>query len=716
MIPPEDKDLRSLFESRNGLDQFPEPEASISITGSNSIPFEITTPSARIKRSLVWKALWFGLCVLKESDTPPSSVDPAARSVGQFLEWLAGLPANEIDHPHLLGKFARHELESRISTTHRTSKIVCLLNKCLYDAPHRLSKQETHEVMTLVKNASLVRGQGSSGSVCDWFLEIDWLRAAMEQRDLEKMYLKLESPRIVSESLKICYATCLREIQNFRRSCLAIKSPIDQEFQDDFAGASWGTGRSGARWLISEQLEWFSPILHELGESDPGVEFFFTTRFAFNATAVQRHVFRLGRKVPLRVRLPDGREVHAQSPNVFGRCHLHFPCALEQLLVAQLLALLSVQPEQAGAMKLNNILIARNSRGRPVQLQVKYRKRRSRMLTRETPIVDARSPLGQALTTYFDEIDRAQPRIPKEYREFVTPHYRNGRVSPTLGLPKHGSSASCPTLLANWLNQPEMQRAVRAEYARHRVSRVFLQAFLTLMFDSDASYHHVRFPRAEQDTRIFERVLPKSMWSVMSVKQLGVYARSDQYRVGDLINLNSHSAETERLHYLNEKNKDWVNRYGRITRIVIDDLHNNAFRPNLARIKRNVLDDALRTEIASLSDITISDRDVLINDVNPFDLTYRTTRNTDDDDCIVVLDHPTTVVYMLHYLAQSEKYSSQLSRSCPEFLELTVASRCEWIELVMTEKLSPSVVERGTTAYLAVRDTLPDLFTSELRR
>ena len=76
-----------------------------------------------------------------------------------------------------------------------------------------------------------------------------------------------------------------------------------------------------------------------------------------------------------------------------------------------------------------------------------------------------------------------------------------------------------------------------------------------------------------------DKTCPQSLFKGSHIKNSSVYSRTDQYRDEDLINTNSHSSLTEKLSYMTDANKEWVNQVGRILRMVLVDIEMHAFSP-----------------------------------------------------------------------------------------------------------------------------------------
>lgn len=92
-----------------------------------------------------------------------------------------------------------------------------------------------------------------------------------------------------------------------------------------------------------------------------------------------------------------------------------------------------------------------------------------------------------------------------------------------------------------------------------------------------------------------EKIVPLAFFTFTHIKNTAVHANTDRYRDSDLVNGNSHNSSTEKKCYLTDDNKDYVNRHGRLTRMILNDMALSIFRPSIEKAELNVRRLELRT-------------------------------------------------------------------------------------------------------------------------
>ena len=680
----------------------------------------IAAPTHAFVDSTYWLALWAGFCSASFNKLSVASKQSYVFATNKFMGWLESIPENTFDSNDLVDRYSRYLLEDlRNESNGYAMSVSTVIRHGRDNHTIRLTPGQRRAIDIISRRPKQISTALPSPSMADWFLGIDWLRGEMEKLELEHLYLKLESPRMVESSYRNFCATLLNEIQSFRTHCLSIQAPSSEEIlADDISHAPVGKTSTERelhkRHLNRAQLDWFTPALASLPQDSPAAEFFFSSRYGkYAQIAVKKFLDREPSCLPHRLYF-ESKERMAQSPYVFNRRDLVAPSQLEQFLVTQLLALSAVQPRMVGRLSLRNAVLARNSRGRAIAIQFRYNKTRSGGQLKETVSYSAVSPTGRALINYVRLVKDSQELLDKDDLNHLTPFYSKTRFDQKLSLPERGTTSVIPNLLTYWISQPGTRKKIAEEYEKANISRVFFESFLTVMTKCDHSFATFKELGIEEQDGL--RVLPKCIWSCASLKQLGVFARSDVYRVGDLRNNNSHTSETERLCYLTDHNKDWVNRNGRVTRMVINDMQRHVFGASVDRVHRTAYERSLRTEVVNALDAGFRDDQVAINAIRPDTLELIGASRHRDFNQIVVLDHPSTVVYLLHYLSQATRHSECLALNAPSFLEHTVAPRCEWMERLLDERLSPTAVQEGSAAYEKIAKKLPPLFGQHLRR
>ncbi|CCN63550.1 conserved hypothetical protein [Vibrio nigripulchritudo POn4] len=203
------------------------------------------------------------------------------------------------------------------------------------------------------------------------------------------------------------------------------------------------------------------------------------------------------------------------------------------------------------------------------------------------------------------------------------------------------------------------------------------------------------------------------MFGLQAIKNSAVHAYSDPYTLRYLINYNSHTNKTEKTHYLNADNEEWINATGRVTRTVMLDLINNVF--DVGFTDNDGVNKAFNNEFASVADVISSkkaemlSRFRLITDqekgvINEVGILSISQKNQKELTSIYVLDSPVTAFKMLNYIQEfQENYKKLLSRN-PDYLFKTVFPTVEWMEHVLTI-LSKPAYQGGKRIFKQMRES-----------
>ena len=212
---------------------------------------------------------------------------------------------------------------------------------------------------------------------------------------------------------------------------------------------------------------------------------------------------------------------------------------------------------------------------------------------------------------------------------------------------------------------------------------------------------------AERQERVSRSETPcaTALFGPQAIKNSAVHAYSDPYTLHYLINRHSHTNQTEKQHYLNADNEEWINASGRITRSVMFDLINNVFDLSLGGLSQKESEQAkaaFNNEFANVADaisyksgemlsqlkvVTEQDKG-MINEIGVLSVSEKT---DDIFEPMYVLDSPITAFKMLNYLHEfSLNYKKLLSRN-PDYLYQTALPTVEWIEQVLSRLSEPSL-------------------------
>lgn len=521
-----------------------------------------------------------------------------------------------------------------------------------------------------------------SHTLTGWFESMPWLKRYMRKQD----YSSLESPKRLTDSFSTIVAKTL----------LIIKDAKDQAAKEGIPD-----------YHIYERIDYQMSLQHgrfALYDNEYNRFQFYCSNLLDSVSGSSRQLmiidFVTDRAREMATKWTQRTIEHGERPNVaignvkkpFIKPTIFYPgwdnsvSNSEALLFSWLCSTLMIQPSDIPRLKKRDFSIIKNDRGRPMYIQCTYYKSRAQRI-HESPIVDARSATGQALLqylSYFNESKNHHSLFPRKVfcrKKFCTIELK-GLFRPIIGIWTSG------------FFRDELNSFVKD----HKSSSLFLRAMNVVVEHGGRSKKPYEETISEYRNNV-TNPLPLDWFAGGAIKTSSVHARSDKYRDNDPLNYNSHSPETEKQDYLTDDNKDYVNRHGRIIRQVMLEIEQYQYKPCLY---------AAAEEAQLMSDRTL---------VSSSD---QTNTNEDDDgfaadgDLLIVLDTEDTVVWMLHYIEQAESKQKSLINNNIEFFEKTVLPTCEWMEVVMNERMSPKIVQSGTKRYNELRSELGPLFLNEL--
>ena len=255
------------------------------------------------------------------------------------------------------------------------------------------------------------------------------------------------------------------------------------------------------------------------------------------------------------------------------------------------------------------------------------------------------------------------------------------------------------TILGLW-QTPQLQTRIRAACKRAGFSMIFLDAALALTEGSQTRNCFLSknpcTSRSDYEAAV-SRPLPSYMFTLSHIKTTAVHAGSDQYRDRDLINHHSHTSATEKHHYLTDANQDFVNRAGRVTRVVLHDLQNVVYQPSVSAIAQAVTDLELRSRVIEAT----GSEDAQVNPLN------LSASRSEPDAEILVPDTTEQALIFVHSIAQAEERYHQLLNLRPDWLERTLLPHLEWMTRTLTKMASATSAQKQ---YADLKSFLPPIF------
>lgn len=576
-------------------------------------------------------------------------------------------------------------------------KIMSIIKAGIYSAS--LDQKTVAYIHQLLINTTVsVSDEITPKTLSAFFASMPWLREVMGEED----YLKLESPKRIIDSFSVTISTTLLFIIEAKKQAqLQLKNP--SELQPINLKSQQHKSQSYSRNLL-EKLG----SLNKDGQPANDL-----TRLIIadcvpldrqgNVLSTWKSVIPRKRKnFPLRTIINGIRCPHYTESHLLAVKYWDKPSDIEQMLFGWLCAVQMVQPSDIGKLKRNDFAIHRDLRSRPVAIQCTYYKGRSGR-EHELPVLEASSIEGMAILSYLDYAESASSSLSKAISK----------------IPLNKCPTSIPGRLLRLWSDKTLDILIHEKFAQRKCGPLFLRAYKSILVESSDSYSawvSKNLGGIEEYKQSVARPLSSELFGLAAIKTSTVHARSDKYREDDLINQNSHSNQTEKMHYLTDANKCWVNQNGRITRAVLLDIERYVYRPNLNAAILLAHENLLRTRVISALDAGIdSENEVRINSLGRADFDKNEIKQSGFyADSIVVLDTPETVINMLHYINEAERQKDTLISNALTFFERTILPTVEWMSMVMS-KMSPASIQDGERLYKEIKAILPPLFLNELR-
>ncbi|MCK5864019.1 MAG: hypothetical protein KAG87_02615 [Marinobacter adhaerens] len=591
-------------------------------------------------------------------------------SARKLCDWVneSGYRIKDGARYSILKDYESYEMNIRGRRSSPLSLITTTVRESLSDSS--LSKEEHEYLRVLLSLSKPARSSESeSSSLSGWFA-VPWLRPILG----EKRYLQLESPRLLFTSFRATIAITLLwllERRSYWRSSTSVpfdcSKPLwqydwnrmvlrlDASFNEDCEPAD-----------DYSQLIWMDLVKPICEKS-------------LKEAIADKGLLKLRKSVKV-----NGLKKYPwQNPVLFHPDYRTQYSPVEELLCAWLVACQAIQSSDIPKLKKQNFAIEVNRLGRLIAMECTYYKGRAGGI-RKPAMQMGNEPWTIALNRYIGSLSSDML-----FRHNVT------NVAPlTIG----SRNTTFGMIFKIW-KLSSFQEHLRSELKRLKTSSLFISAILSLEEGSESCAQFLfRTGKKASDYReSVSRPLPPYIFSLTHIKTTAVYAGSDTYREGDLINHHSHSSLTEKSSYLSDANKEWVNQCGRITRLVLNDLRNVVFNPSINEISLAVEDLKLRTRVI---DATCSEDGGTNKLISPREEIY-------NDDVIIVLDTTDNALYFIHYLAQAEEMLPELVSRRPDWVERTLIVKVEWMTSVLMRMKSAAVAKKS---YPKLKFHFPPLF------
>mgnify|MGYP000846027724 CR=1 FL=1 len=614
----------------------------------------------------IFQALTFGLNSSWFHELSDITKSNQILIVHPFVKWMSGIdkkrsPKNRYECLMDYDVYRKNEVGVKTSTVVRLKLLI----------EHGLSNPYlTKESVTFLENLLRLSNpppddEAQGYSLTQWFTQFN-LRNSLG----EKKFLSLESPRQLITSFRVTIAVTLSFLIEVRQNWNARESP---KHKPKIIGRHW-------------YPDWNRSILKIKGVfgSDGAPADILTSILLYDLVIERAHTafsnfIRTNDIGNLTNNLNCKRLW--QVPKLFTLDYDHFYSELEETLAAWLIASFAVQPSDVRKLKTSDFAIEYNSAGRPILMQIKYFKGRAGTI-KETDVLTGSDCWTKALHEYIKNLPREGRIFEGDFNKSLQfPNLRSTEYNSRFGL-----------LFRIW-SIPEVRKRLDAEFSRSNVTSLFLDAMHAIKDVENIYTNRKSVAGSNQTKYIF-------LFRLAHIKTTAVHAQSDRYRDSDLINHHSHTSATEKISYLTDKNQEWVNQCGRVTRLVLHDLQNVVYRPSIEAIKDNV------SSLISKSTLT---QGVQFNkeDIKKINHPALTPMDSDDARQLIVADTEDTAIYFLHYIKQAETMFERLNRVRPDFVEMTLIVNVEWMTRMLSKMKSARIAESN---YALLRNHLPPLF------
>lgn len=371
-------------------------------------------------------------------------------------------------------------------------------------------------------------------------------------------------------------------------------------------------------------------------------------------------------------------------------------CEGETMIFGWLMANQTVQVSDISKLRLSDFSFMKRSSGKISHIECKYFKGRADGYHRLSTI-DVSSDMGASILRYLLDktgLTNTETLLVPNLRTA----YLSGKMSLVSRLLLALEVSGAKTL---YLNKLKTEKA----------TPVFYQAYKTLMTNGRPNRSYVEPGELSVQNTTFGHA---------AIKTSAVYSSTHKFDPTTLINTNSHTNETEQNSYRDERNFEWDNICGRVTRAVMRDFYVNVFRPS--QQENSVLKSEFtraKDYISTKSQQVYATLKVVTNregSVNEIGLSNNKTIDVGDlPDTIYLVDSAETVMKMKHYLAEVRLKHKTLNNCDPEYLFSTVLPTTEWIEMVFDKNVfSTESLQDGTALYEQFKSQLPPHFNHKL--
>ncbi|WP_114325133.1 hypothetical protein [Candidatus Colwellia aromaticivorans] len=574
-----------------------------------------------------------------------------------------------------------------------------------------LNAKQTNILLAIESATKLNPIESEQKSLVDWFLSINWLGSKMAQDGKSDVFQRLSSARFLMQSFNQTVAELMLILQEVSRdltdtlkrndfNVAIVKSTITDKdktfrkykFQKEIL-------YSVTRMTHSVEKQTLEVLVHDfcLEENKNYV----VTTLGSNRNLIlkklidKKTVFTFCKAI-----IFDDSFINQLDGFLKGEQTSYPVSKAEEICFYWLNCSQTVQASDARKLRYEDYIFYGSAK-KITHLSCDYWKSRAHDF-KTTDTLDTKLPAGKALLTFL------QNR--KSVDELMSITSTDANKAPFCST---GSIGKMLTLMSGGTCLQRVKKGLQQQ----QVSTLFLSLIQCLFNNYEMTlkrWMNIRIKQGHDDTSIYTYRKLVANWihptwfTGSMIKTAAVHAKSKYFRVGALVNNNSHMGSTEHDVYFSEQNLEHKNTAARLLRFVMEDIENVAFKPNIEEIQKKITERQIRTQLISETS----------GNVQPFDSIDKNKEPTDTDiegDAIRVIDSVETVVNFLHYIKEAEKHYKVLATHNPIYLEKHVLVEAEWKEYVLNNLISKQIKTKGFVAYEQYKPMLPNLFLSQIR-
>jgi len=539
-----------------------------------------------------------------------------------------------------------------------------------------------------------------------------WLRQEMGHED----YLKLSSPKTVTDSFIIAISTLLVSLLDIKLNVINANIRDGEEFSDSanrlhsLLCGIYPKPKASETIINNYACGFIDVVTSTYGKATPSLlkDMILSDLVHSNLDGCREHILDIistGDSVATKyfhsetrtstTRRPKG---FARMPGLFTPEFMNSITLVEQQLFAIICAWWTVQPKNISDLTLesHHIGIENNLSGSPVFVHCNYYKSRAGYALKRPSEIPLTQIEGKAIYAYIETCKLLEHKGPL--------------VSPKACLPVVYTKSHRVNTLLNLLSIDEFKKVYGKELDRRSASNVAIKAIQLMANKGDfyRPWSAIQKKNGLEHTvqrfwKVVERPVQLSVYTLEGVKNASIYAQSDQYRSGDLQDKRSHSSSTEGTGYMKDGNKEWMDLNGRITRLVLNDVASNLYSEHIINSEKKAALLKARTRVVT------ENNDI---DINIFPL-QSTSSMTQDQ--IIVHDSPEAVIQCIHYFEQFKEFGESLLVINPEFTLNTALPNAIWAEdMLKNGNFSPKSISEGRESYDYLVEHLPNIFSLHL--